>query len=490
MDGKFDEKRDDACNILIVDDEESYCEALAMVLRTEGHRTRLCTRPTEAVGMLRAEPFDLVISDLIMPEMDGLSLLKAVKAHWRDMYFIITTAYGTIENAVEAMRQGAFTYIIKGSEPEMLLNEVARIRKLKAATSRDARAGDARADGEALSEAAAMPSDCLLSTENPEYRDILNMAEKAARSDANILILGESGSGKEVLARYIHSRSRRASLRFLPVNCYTFAESLLESELFGHEKGAFTGAAAMRKGRFEAAHGGTLFLDEICDVPAATQAKLLRAIESKRIARMGSNDEIAVDFRLISATNKSPEGEIEKGCFREDLFYRIGTIMLCVPPLRKRREDIPALARLFFEHARRSIGLRALDVDTRIEEALLEYRFPGNIRELKNIVERLVVLSDDGVIRFEDLAERISGGAEENPDGAEENPDGVPEGRYSLRELRAKVESVYIGTLLRENRNNMTETARSLGISTRHLQNKISAYGIRTESGHGEPGDA
>jgi DNA-binding NtrC family response regulator len=473
MDGKFNEKLNGDFNILVVDDEESYCEALAMVLHTEGYRTRQCTRPTEAVGMLRAGAFDLVISDLIMPEKDGLALLKEVKAHWSDMYFIITTAYGTIENAVEAMRQGAFTYIIKGSEPEMLLAEVARIRKLK----------NARKARETSPASSASPEECLLSTENPKYREVLNMAEKAARSDANVLILGESGSGKEVLARYIHSRSRRSDLLFLPVNCYTFAESLLESELFGHEKGAFTGAAATRKGRFEAAHGGTLFLDEICDVPAATQAKLLRVIESKRIARMGSNDEIAVDFRLISATNKSPESEIEKGLFREDLFYRISTIMLCAPPLRKRREDIPALARLFFERARKSIGLRELNIDPRIGDALSAYRFPGNIRELKNIVERLVVLSDDGRIRFEDLAGRVSGGAEESPDG-------LFEGSYSLRELRAKVESAYIGALLRKNRGSMTETAKSLGISTRHLQNKISEYGIRAESEREEPGDA
>ncbi|MDR1136325.1 MAG: sigma 54-interacting transcriptional regulator [Clostridiales Family XIII bacterium] len=519
---------DEGFNILIVDDERAYGEVLVMVLRTEGYQADLCTSPSDVIDILQSKHFDLVISDLIMPEMDGLALLKAVKTRWEDMYFIITTAYGTIENAVEAMRQGAFTYIIKGSEPEILLKEVGRVKRLKLAASdarssqlRQAPAGanpcadtpeaaarvsqppqapDARSSQLPQAQAArssqprqaqaapltqaAQASDMLngflLTTANPEFRDILKTAEKAARSNANILILGESGSGKEVLADYIHNMSKRAKLRFLPVNCCTFAENLLESELFGYEKGAFTGAAADRKGRFEAVNGGTLFLDEICDIPLSIQAKLLRAIENKTITKIGSNDEFAVDFRLISATNKSPDEEISKGLFREDLFYRISAIILYTPPLRRRKEDIPALLNLFLERSRRSIGLSELRVDNRIIEALLDYRFPGNIRELKNIAERLVVLSDDGYVRFEDLEDHISGAAEEELDALFEK-------RYSLRELRAEVESKYIVNLLNANNNSMIKTAKSLGISTRHLLNKISEYGINA-GGEAAPG--
>jgi DNA-binding NtrC family response regulator len=459
----------DQFNILIVDDEESYCEALAMVLRTEGYRVTLCTRPTEVVGLLRSEPFDLVISDLIMPGMDGVTLLKTVKSHWPDMRFIITTAYGTIENAVEAMRRGALTYIIKGSAPEKLLREVERVKKLKAP--------DAEKEG---GDPDALSEDFLLSTKNPEYREALQMAEKAAKSDANLLILGESGVGKEVLARYIHSRSKRARCRFLPTNCHTFAENLLESELFGHEKGAFTGAIAAREGRFEAARDGTLFLDEIGDVPLATQAKLLRALEDKRITRIGSNAEIDVDFRLISATNKAPGDEIARGSFREDLFYRISTIMLYVPPLRERKEDIPALAELFFTKARQSVGLNRLSVDDAVTEALLSYHYPGNIRELKNIIERLVVLSDDGKVRLGDLNRQL-------PENSRGKSDGLFDRQYSLKELRAEVESKYIGRLLRKTGGNMAETARCLGISPRHLSNKLAAYGLRTADEKGNP---
>ena len=330
--------------VLIVDDEEAYCDVLAMILQAEGYHVRQCTKSKEVINILKTEEYDLIISDLIMPEMDGVALLKAVKKFRSNVYFIMLTAYGTIENAVEAMKQGAFTYAIKGSDPEELLKEVHNIRKLKQVESRGT-AGQEDPSAE-----------YMIQTKNSLFREVLNMSSKAAKSDVNILILGESGAGKEVIAQYIHSESNRSKNTFYATNCHTFSDSLLESELFGHEKGSFTGALNTRIGRFEAAQSGTLFLDEIGDVPLPTQAKLLRAIETKRINRIGSNDEIKVDFRLISATNKDLVKEIKEGNFREDLFYRLSTIVIQVPPLRQRREDIPDLIQYFVNKTQKTLG--------------------------------------------------------------------------------------------------------------------------------------
>ena len=265
---------------------------------------------------------------------------------------------------------------------------------------------------------------------------------------------------------------------FFATNCHTFTDSLLESELFGHEKGSFTGAMGTRIGRFEAARAGTLFLDEIGDVPLATQAKLLRAIETKRINRIGSNEEIQVDFRLVSATNKDLEKEIKEGRFREDLFYRLSTIIIQLPPLRQRKEDLPSLIQYFLEKAQTSLGLEKIEMDKEVMDFLLHYNYPGNIRELKNMIERIVVLSDNGKINRDSISNLIYRGESDN---LEE----IFEGNYSLKDIRREVESKFIQKALKKNLFNMTKTAKDLDISTRHLFNKISEYGIKDHTDKG-----
>ena len=456
--------------ILIVDDEEAYCDVLAMVLETEGYQVKQCTKSKEVVDILKTGDFDLIISDLIMPEMDGVALLKAVKKFRPDICFIMLTAYGTIENAVQAMKQGAFTYVIKGSDPEELVKEIQNIGKLK------------QIRGKGPADPAGQSGNFMMQTKNSAYRKVLTMASKAAKSDVNILILGESGSGKEVIAQYIHSESSRSNNSFYATNCHIFSDSLLESELFGHEKGSFTGAFSTRVGRFEAARFGTLFLDEIGDVPLSTQAKLLRAIETKKINRIGSNEEIKVDFRLISATNKDLEKEIREGNLREDLFYRLSTIIIQVPPLRHRKEDLPDLIRHFAEKAQNALGLESIEIDREVMDFLLDYRYPGNVRELKNIIERMIVLSDDGRIKTDSIPNILY----------KNDSDDLKvlfEAHYSLKELRREVESQYIENVLKQNLYNITKSAKDLDISIRHLFNKISEYGIKDHFDKGASGD-
>lgn len=453
--------------ILVVDDEEAYCDVLSMILEVEGFHVRQCVKSKEVLDILKTETFDLIISDLIMPEMDGLALLKAVKKVYPDIFFIMLTAYGTIQNAVAAMKEDAFTYVIKGSDPEELLKEIRNAMKLKQLQNKGF-----------MDKKEGAGEDYLLQSKSSVYRDVLSMASKAARSDINVLILGESGVGKEVLAHFIHSESSRSKNNFYATNCHTFSDSLLESELFGHEKGSFTGASYTRIGRFEAAHSGTLFLDEIGDVPLTTQAKLLRVIETKRINRIGSNEEIKVDFRLIAATNKDMTKEIKEGNFREDLFYRLSTIILQVPPLRQRKEDLPDLIAFFLKKAQVTLGYEHVAVDKDVMDFLLQYRYPGNVRELKNIIDRMLVLSDEGHVKAASISNLLY---EEGSD----NLTDIFESNLSLKDIRREVESKYIENVLKKNLYNITRSAKELDISTRHLFNKIQEYGIKDHSEKG-----
>lgn len=446
--------------ILIVDDEPDYCDVLDTILSAKGYITRKTTRPNEVLDILMDEDFDLVLSDLIMPEMDGVTLLKAIKKKQYKAYIIIMTAYGTIENAVNAMKLGAYTYIIKGSNPEELLDEIENIKKLRAYE-------DERQNNN------CKEVEYMLDSNNYEYKKVLEIAKKAAQSDANILILGESGAGKEVIAEYIHKESKRRHKPFMDINCYALSDSLIESELFGHEKGSFTGASTTRIGRFEATNGGTLLLDEIGDIPMSTQSKLLKAIETKKILRVGRNDPITVDFRLISATNKDLQMEIKEGHFREDLFYRLSTIIIEIPPLRERKEDLEKLIDFFIKKSAAVMNITIKEVDKDVLDFLTHYNYPGNVRELKNIIERLVVLSENGFIRTSGLmSTKISIPSSENVNDFF----GVDK---PLRDIRSDFESKYIEMLLEKNNHNIAKTAEILGISRRQLFNKISEYGLK-----------
>lgn len=449
--------------ILVVDDELDYCEVLKMILESNGYTAETCSNGQEALKLLEESSFDIVISDLNMPVMDGYELLREIKRREYDTEVLMLTAFGTIEKAVETMKAGAYSYVTKGNDPEELLIEIRKIKDMRAAAMKN-RILEDRVRG-----------DHMLESRNAKFRRMLVLAERAAASESNILILGESGSGKEVLASFIHQKSSRSKANLLELNCQALSESILESELFGHEKGAFTGASQKRIGLFEAAHGGTLFLDEIGGVSMGLQAKLLKAIENKTIYRMGSNTPITVDFRLITATNRNLKQDMDNDLFRSDLFYRISTIVIELPPLRERPEDIPLFIDYFIDKYAREMKKDNVEINDRVRELLINYDYPGNVRELKNIVERCMVLSEHGEIKEEYLpSDIVSGGRV----GTCRN---VFETDYteSLRDYRSKAEKAYIEGLLARYPNDMNKVADILSISRRQLFNKLVEFGLK-----------
>ena len=449
--------------ILIVDDEQDYCDVMRMILTREGYRVLTCNSGHTALRLLKEKQIDLVLSDLLMPEMDGGELLRKIKENNDPVEVIIMTAYGTIEKAVQAMRDGAFTYVTKGEDPVELIHEISRVveqRKLEK-------------DNRILKEK-VNKQEYMLESNNKKYLQLLDLAERAAQSDANILILGESGAGKEVLASYIHQKSARRDESFLELNCQALSESILESELFGHEKGAFTGAFQKRIGLFEGADQGTLFLDEIGGVSLNLQAKLLKVIENKRILRMGGNVSIEVDFRLITATNRNLQADMDEEHFRRDLFYRISTIVLELPPLRERKEDIQMFVEYFFRKYQMEMKKNITSISQNVEMFLLGYDYPGNIRELKNIVERLVVLSEDGKIKDEYLPTDILKSLDRNK--VIEVPFNY---EMTLKEHRSSLEREYIKNLILKYPGDMNKVADVLGITRRQLFNKLVEYELK-----------
>jgi two-component system, NtrC family, response regulator HydG len=360
--------------------------------------------------------------------------------------------------------------VIKGSDPEELLLEIQKIKRFR----------HLEFENRTLKKQTNQ-FDFMLNTHNLKFRQLIETAKKAADSNSNIMILGESGVGKEVLARYIHQNSKRNAQQFMAVNCHVFSDSVLESELFGHEKGSFTGAVSRRVGRFEAADGGTLFLDEVGDIPLSTQAKLLRVLENHEIERIGSNHPISVDFRLVSATHKNLDDEIRIGRFREDLYFRISTIVLEVPSLRERREDLTLYIDYFLQKIQQDLKKHISGMEPNVEAFLHEYHYPGNIREMHNIIERLIVLSSTGKLMEKDLPvpkAPASGTEMINPESAYE---GASAGRSKpLRMIRQEAESRHILEVLRKCDHNVAEASKILEISHRQLNNKINEYGLRT----------
>ena len=450
-------------NILVVDDEKDYCDVLKMILTGKGYKVDTCGNGQEAVEKLEKKSFDLVITDLCMPVMDGRQLLEEIKKRDWDTEVIMLTAHGTIEKAVDAMKAGAYSYVTKGRDPEELFMEVRKLR--------DAR--KMKRDNAILKE--KLKGNFMLESRNKKYRQMMELAERAAQSDSNILILGESGPGKEVLASFILQKCKRKEANFMELNCQALSESILESELFGHEKGAFTGADRRRIGLFEASNGGTLFLDEIGGVSVNLQAKLLKAIENKQIYRLGSSTPINVDFRLITATNHNLRKDMGDGSFRDDLFYRISTIVLELPPLRERPEDIPLFIQYFFDKYQREMNKRITDVENSVKELLAGYSYPGNVRELKNIIERLVVLSEKGEIREAYLPSDVV----KNQRTARQVQSEAMDLTISLKEYRGKVEKAYIASLLERYPKDMNKVAEILDISRRQLFNKLVEYELK-----------
>ena len=324
--------------ILIVDDEIEYQKVLSLILSDVGYDIASCSNGNEALDYIENNMVDLVITDLKMPVMDGVELIKKIKEKYDDVDVVVMTAFGSIESAVDSIKYGAIDYFVKSGEMKELVMKIDRLAKI----SRLERKSSVLLKNQNNTE-------IFINSKNEKYQTLLEMCKRTADTGINILLLGESGVGKEVIANYIHRLSNRRQEPFVAVNCQVFPEGVIESELFGHEKGAFTGAIESRIGKFEQANFGTLFLDEIGDLPLSTQGKLLRAIESKKIERIGSNKSINLDVKFISATNKNLEKKINEECFREDLLYRINTLTLKIPPLRERREDLPALIEFFYK---------------------------------------------------------------------------------------------------------------------------------------------
>ena len=387
--------------ILVVDDEPELCQALGRLLGRNGYRTLTAGNGEEALEILRQEPVPLVLTDLMMPRLNGVDLLKAVKIIAPATEVVIVTGHGTIETAVEAMKMGAYDFIEKPFSASLTLNVVrkalekqqliAENRELRRMLTEGSGSGDIVGQSEVM-------------------RRVLETVRQVAPSKATVLLTGESGTGKEIVASALHRWSDRAGRPLIKVSCAAIPETLLESELFGYEKGAFTGATGRRRGRFEAAHGGTLFLDEVGELPMSVQIKLLRVLQDATFERLGSNDPIEVDVRLVAATNADLEGLVARGLFREDLYYRLNVINIELPPLRARTGDVVLLAGFFLKIACEKNGKKVDGFTRAALDSLQRYAWPGNVRELENCVERAVVLTKDGLIDVDVLPQAVRAG--------------------------------------------------------------------------------
>ena len=377
--------------ILLIDDELEMCLSLADVLKAKGYATLYTTNPLDVTGILKQARVDLIIMDIKMPEMSGIDLLKVIKKHDSTIAVIMITGYPTVENAVRAMKYGALNFYVKPLTLAELLKE---IKELAAKASRK--------------QSGKKDLQYTIITREPAIQDILETIENAAPTTAPVLITGESGTGKELVANSLQHLSPRAKHPFVKVNCAALPDDLLESELFGHERGAFTGAVNERKGRFELADKGTIFLDEIGDMRLKTQAKILRVIQEQEFERLGSTKTIKCDVRIVAATNKNLDKLVEENRFREDLYYRLKVIPIEIPPLRDRRSDIPLLIHHFLDVLCKVKKKKIRGISKKVMKALGNYDWPGNVRELENIVERMVILSEDDYLDLEDLPEKIA----------------------------------------------------------------------------------
>ena len=443
--------------VLVVDDEPAQRELVGGFLRKQGFDVAEAPDGRTALERFRKEPFDLLLTDQKMPGLSGLELLEAARAVTPAVAVIIMTAYGTIETAVAAIKGGAADYLTKPLNLDELLHRIAQVRERQRLIMEN------RELREALQERHRVEG---IIGESGRMQEVLSLVRRVAGSDATILIQGESGTGKELIARAIHYASPRAGAPLVSVNCAALPETLLESELFGHEKGAFTGAVAARKGRFELADGGSLFLDEIGDLPLHLQVKLLRVLQEREFERVGSSRPVAVNVRLLAATHRDLEALVRAGRFRDDLYYRINVVSISLPPLRERREDIPLLLDHFVEKFSRRNGKRIGGLTREAREALLRYDYPGNVRELENLVERAVILTRDEVIGLEDL-----------PLGVKER-EGETSGETSLTVLVEGLERRMIREALARADGVQTQAAEILGISERVLRYKLKKYGL------------
>ncbi len=447
--------------ILIIDDEKIQLEMLRGFLVKQGYGVETGENGNEGLEKFRTGSFDFVLTDLRMPGMDGLQLLKEVKRLNPEAVLVVLTAFGTVGTAVAAMKEGAYDYLTKPIDLEELLLLIKRAEK---------EAGLRRENRELKEQLREKFKVDFIISASRGMEESLSLVKRVAPSTATVLILGESGTGKELIARAVHHASPRADKPFIKVNCAALPENLLESELFGHEKGAFTGAMARRIGRFEQADHGTIFLDEIGDLSLPLQVKLLRVLQEKEFERVGSSQTLRVDVRVLAATNRNIEEAIRKGTFREDLYYRLNVVTIFLPPLRERKEDIPPLIEHFLKKFSQANQKKIISLSKEAKDLLMNYHYPGNIRELENLIERAVVLCGGDTITTQDLP--LSLQASEG----EETMRRALESRRSLPEVLEEVERHRISQALQKSGGVQTKAAEELGISERVLRYKMNKY--------------
>jgi len=453
----------DRGRVLIVDDEPNILSSLRRALNVEDYTARVARSGAEALTAHGGERPDLVLLDVAMPEMDGLEVLRQLKQRDAELPVIMMSGHSTIETAVQATKLGAFDFVEKPLSTDRLLITIENALRLERLRRENAElraaAGD---DGEIVGDSAAM-------------RRVFELIRKTAPTQGRVLITGENGTGKELVARALHDGSARCDEAFVKVNCAAIPQELIESELFGHERGAFTGATRQRKGKFELADGGTLFLDEIGDMSLDAQAKVLRALQEGEVERVGGSETIRVDVRVVAATNKRMQQEIDAGRFREDLFYRLNVVPIELPPLRDRREDIPALVDHFVGRACARHGKRSRRVTEQAVTLLMQHSWPGNVRELQNSIERLVILSD-GDIEADDVQQMLPGVKK-------------VKGHYrrgaALKEMVAAAEREIILGALEDNGGHVSRTAAALQLERSHLYKKMKALGVDHRSAGG-----
>ena len=444
-------------NILVVDDEKSQREILEMILSGEGYDVTTAASGEAALKFAKDRRFDLALTDLKMTGMDGIELLSQLLAYDSSIIVILLTAHGSIESAKEALRRGAFDYLEKPYDKSALLETINR----------------------ALDRLEAIDSEIV--SASPKMETVKKMVLKVARSNSTVLVRGESGTGKELIARAVHNQSPRATEMFQAVNCAAINENLLESELFGHEKGSFTGAHAEKKGLFEIADRGTLFLDEIAELDVGIQAKLLRALQERKIRRVGGTHEINVDVRVIAATNRDLRAMVSDGRFRDDLYYRINVLSIDVPPLRERREDIPVLIEYFLKKHTKNTSRLVTGLTAETKKLMNDYSWPGNVRQLESAIERAILLSEGDQITPDDLPTEVR--QEVGP--AAEGAFKLPAEGINFEE----VERNLITQAMEQTDYNITRAAKLLGLTFRTLQYRLEKFGIKKPDGKDGEGE-
>ena len=464
----------DVKRVLVADDELNMRRVLEAMLRREGYEVITAANGVEAMGGMGTKGgVHTVITDLKMPGLDGMGLLKRLSAEYPDVPVVMITAHGSVESAVEAVKLGAFDYLEKPFEQEQIRQVVAKALNTYALARRDARPEEPSGHGR-----------FRLVGQSPAIRTIYGVVEKVANTPSTVLISGESGTGKELIARALHENSSRHAGPFIKINCAAIPKTLMESELFGYDKGAFTGAVGAKPGRFELAHGGTLFLDEIGEIPIEMQVKLLRVLQESEFERVGGIKTIKVDVRLVTATNRDLLAEVGAGAFREDLFYRLNVVPIHIPPLRERREDIPLLADHFIAKFNDRLKKEIAAITPEAIERLVAYQWPGNIRELENLMERTVLFCEGPEIRVSDLPPEVAGAPAPVPGAShapgEETLRPAPESlKEAVRAETERVERELIQRALDATGGNVTQAARKLKISRKSLQTKMKELGLR-----------